>query len=380
MNHPYPMAGHSFFPKKSGILLAMALSVLSHTVDANGGSYEIWVANQGLDKIQIIDGASLKVTGEIDVDADGKAASSKPHMIQFSPDFKYAYVANVGAAPKTNNIVVIRTADRKIVATIPSGPVTHAVTPSPDGKRAFATSVGSDTVLEILTDTAKEKFKPGREIPVGDGPGGMKDRPICVAFSSDSRKAYVSNGGDPAAVDPMSTGAVAILDVETGKQIRQYSNIGQEACGLALSRDGARMYINIGGYVNVYAVIDTRTDNVIRQGNAAGTDSHGMRITPDGRELWLANRMSNSLTIVDTATDRPVSRISEAGDRPDLIDFSPDGAKAFLTLRGQAVTKTIHDVSGKEPGLLVVDVKDRKRTAHVPLEGDPHGLAVLPRP
>ncbi|MBI3995142.1 MAG: YncE family protein [Nitrospirae bacterium] len=346
---------------------------------ALGGSFEIWVANQGLDKIQIIDGESLKVTAEIEADADGKPATSKPHMILFSPDYKYAYVANVGSAPKTNNILVIRASDRKIVATLPSGPVTHAVTPSPDGKRAFATSVGGDTLIEILTDASKESFAVGREIPVGDGPGNVKDRPICVFFSADSRKVYVTNGGDPAAVDPLSTGSVSIIDVESGKQLKQFSNVGQEACGLALSKDGGRIYINVGGYVNVYATIDTKTDTVIRQGNSGGYDSHGIRLSPDGKELWLANRLSNSITIVDASTDKITARITEAGDRPDLIDFSPDGSRAFLTLRGQAVTKTVHDVTGKEPGLAVIEVKDRKRTAHVALEGDPHGLAVRPK-
>jgi YVTN family beta-propeller protein len=365
-----------FSLKLFGLLM---LLIAAHPLVAQekmGGSYEIWVANQGLDKIQIVDGASMKVVSEIEVDTDGKPATSKPHMIIFSPDYKYAYVANVGSAPKTNNILVIRTSDRKVVATLPSGPTTHAVTPSPDGKRAFATSVGSDTLVEIMTDGSKENFTLGREIPVGDGPGGVKDRPICVFFSADSKKAYVTNGGDPVAVDPLSTGSISIIDVESGKQTKQFMNVGQEACGLALSKDGGRIYINVGGYVNSYWIIDTKTDAVLKQGNTAGTDSHGIRLTPDGKELWLANRLSNSITILDTTSNMIVARIADAGDRPDLMDVSPDGKLAFAILRGLAVTKTIHDVSGKEPGLAVFDVKERKRIQHIPLEGDPHGIAV----
>jgi YVTN family beta-propeller protein len=344
-----------------------------------GAGYEIWVANQGLDRIQIIDGESLKVTAEIEVDADGKPATSKPHMVLFSPDYQYAYIANVGAAPKTNNILVISTADRKIIATLPSGPVTHAVTPSHDGTRALATSVGSDTLVEVLADPVKGEFKLGREIPVGDGPGGVKDRPICAFFSADSKKVYVTNGGDPAAVDPLSTGSISVIDVASGKQTKQIPNVGQEACGLALSKDGGKIYINVGGYVNNYLVINTKTDVVAKQGNTGGFDSHGIRLTPDGKELWLANRQSNSIVILDTATDSPVARIADVGDRPDLIEFSPDGTRAFATLRGPAVTKTIHDVSGKEPGIAVYDVKARTRLQHIPLEGDPHGIAVRPK-
>ena len=353
--------------------------LLCGPMPAQAVSFEIWVANQGLDKIQILDGESLKVTAEIDADTDGKPATSKPHMVLFSPDFKYAYVANVGSAPKTNNILVISAADRKIVATLPSGPSTHAVTPSHDGARAWATSVGSDTLIEVLADPAKGEFKLGREIPVGDGPGGMKDRPICAFFTADSKKVYVTNGGDPSALDPLSTGSISVIDVASGKQTKQINNVGQEACGLALSKDGGKIYINIGGYVNTYYVINTKTDAVLTQGNTAGFDSHGTRITPDGKELWLANRQSNNIVILDTATDAIIAKIDNAGDRPDLLEFSPDGSLAFATLRGQAVTKTIHDVTGKEPGLAVFNVKERKRAQHIPLDGDPHGIAIRPK-
>jgi YVTN family beta-propeller protein len=360
-----------------GVCVLLLVAALSPA--AWGAGYEIWVANQGLDKIQIIDGESLKVTVEIDVDSDAKPATSKPHMVLFSPDYTYAYIANVGAAARSNNILVIRTADRKIVATLPSGPTTHAVTPSHDGKLALATSVGSDTLFEVLADPASGEFKLGREIPVGDGPGGVKDRPICAFFSSDSKKAYVTNGGDPAAIDPLSTGSISVIDVASGKQIKQINNVGQETCGLALSKDGSKIYINIGGYVNSYVVINTKSDTVTKQGNTAGFDSHGIRLTPDGKELWLANRQSNNIVILDTATDTPIAKVVEAGDRPDLIEFSPDGTRAFATLRGAAVTKTIHDVSGKEPGIAVYDVKERKRLQHIPLEGDPHGIAIRPK-
>jgi YVTN family beta-propeller protein len=355
------------------------IAAMPSFVAAQTAGYEIWVANQGLDKIQIVDGETLIVTAEIEADTDGKPATTKPHMVLFSPDYQYAYVANVGAAPKTNNILVIRASDRKIVATLPSRPVTHAVTPTPDGKRAWATSVGSDTLVEILVDGAKESFTLGREIPVGDGPGGVKDRPICAFFTADSKKAYVTNGGDTAAVDPLSTGSFSVIEVESGKQVKQFPNVGQEGCGLALSKDGGKMYINVGGFVNSYYVIDTKTDGLLKQGNTGGTDSHGVRLTPDGKELWMANRLSNSIAILDTATDKIVARIPDAGDRPDLLDISPDGKLVFVTLRGQAVTKTIHDVSGKEPGLAVLDVKDRKRVQHIPLEGDPHGIAIRPK-
>ena len=38
-----------------------------------------------------------------------------------------------------------------------------------------------------------------------------------------------------------------------------------------------------------------------------------------------------------------------------------------------------HDVvSGKEPGVVVIDLSSKRRHAHIPLGGDPHGIAVRP--
>ncbi|MFQ5802419.1 MAG: YncE family protein, partial [Candidatus Methylomirabilales bacterium] len=110
--------------------LIFLLSLPSYAI-----AHEIWVANQGINKVQVIGVTKQKVIAEISV---GK----KPHNLAFSPDGKYAYVANVGS----NDVSVIETATRKVVATIPAGAKAHGVTFSPDGKFAYIANVGSSNV------------------------------------------------------------------------------------------------------------------------------------------------------------------------------------------------------------------------------------------
>ena len=107
-------------------------------------AHEIWVSNQGLDKVQIIGVSSRRILAEI-------RAGKKPHNLAFTPDGRYAYVANVG----TNDVSVIEAATRKVVATIPAGKKAHGVTITPDGKYAYIANVGSNDVTVIATATRK---------------------------------------------------------------------------------------------------------------------------------------------------------------------------------------------------------------------------------
>ena len=70
--------------------------------------------------------SKLEEVGRIDI---GAAGLKVLHMIDFTSDYAYAAVAH----PSSGNVAVIRTADRKIVATLATGPGTHMATVRPQG-------------------------------------------------------------------------------------------------------------------------------------------------------------------------------------------------------------------------------------------------------
>lgn len=340
--------------------------------------YEIWVTNQYFDKIQIIDGKTLTLIKEIALDADGQDATSKPHMILFSPDYKYAYVAALGA----DKVVIIETVTYKIVAEIPTGKSPHAAVPSHDGKRVYVANVGDDTITEILTDTSAGKFELGKTINVRDGPNpeGLQDRPTCLMFTADSKKAYVTNAGDPNAADPIMTGSISIIDVEKGEELadKRIEPVGKNACGLRLSPDGEFMYVDVGAPVNKLLVIDTSTDKIVKEKALGQQDPHGIAISANGEHIWIVNRLSNSVIVLEPETDE-VEIIADIGDKPDLAEFTPDGQFLVVTLRGeQPATGDPHALAGKEAGISVINTAT-KEVRKMPLPGgDPHGLAIRP--
>ena len=64
----------------------------------------------------MFDGQMLSLVATIPVDTDKTPAMSAPHLITFTPDHRFAMVANVRAAAGHNNIVVIDAAARRVVA------------------------------------------------------------------------------------------------------------------------------------------------------------------------------------------------------------------------------------------------------------------------
>jgi YVTN family beta-propeller protein len=309
-------------------------------------SYEVWVTNQATNKIQIIEGKTLKVIAEI-------AGGTRPHNITFSPDFKIAYVANVGSG----DVTVVDAAARKVIGTIPSGKRAHHVAVSPDGRWLYVCNPGDDNVVVADAKTLKVVKKLD-----------VEKAPAMSAFSPDGKKAYVSNGG---------TFSVSVIDVASGEVLKSIQKVAAgEIMGQVMSPDGSRLFVTSGA-TNRYVVIDPRTDTVLATVQY-GKDAHGAALTVDGRYVVIPNRQSNDLTIADAETGQIAMTIPNIGDKPDIIDVAPDGRFAFASLRGRAVTGDPDLVSGKEPGVAVVDLYYKRRHAHIPLGGDPHGIAVRP--
>lgn len=358
------------FPAAIGLLVALVLALLPTTSgQASSHAYEIWTGNQGNNLVAIIHPGTWHVDATIDVTTGGYPGGSNPHMISFSPSGKYAYVANVGAGANRNNVTIIRTSDRRIVTQVQTAASAHAAAPSHDGRRVWVFNTAVNLITELMADEANEKWEIARTIP-------LAVRPICGVFTPDNSHVYVTLGGNPD-----NLGAIAILNTASGEVVRRIET-GREGCGTVLSRDRSRLYVNVGWHArnpaelnDLWYAFNPRTHAQTGGGQLTGIrDSHGIGETMDGRELWIVNRLSNTLTVLDTATWTP--RIIGVGDRPDILDFSPDGRYAFWAQRGEPQTGDPFALRGTQPGVQVFDVATKQPVAFIPIAGDPHGVAV----
>jgi YVTN family beta-propeller protein len=335
------------------------------TEEATSFTYEVWVADQGTNEIHIIDSATHEIIETIDFNDVG----DKPHMLVFDDEGDYAYVANMGSG----TVSVIRAEDREVLTTLETGEGAHAAIPSPDGERVLVANVPARSLSDISVDKENEEFVVERELDLSAVEALQNEEefpnqnPICLAFTADGKKAYVTLGG----------GGLVVVDVDELDVIQSFgkSQVGAHGCGTILSPDGKYMFANSGSTeLAEYYVFDTETDELIFTGETGGIDAHGVRITKDGKHLWMVNRITDDAAIIDVETFEVVDTINFVGDAPDLVTFSPDGSLFYVTLRGPEPATGTHDMAGETPGVSIIDVETKTKIDLIELTGDPHGI------
>jgi DNA-binding beta-propeller fold protein YncE len=374
-------------PLRNAALLAAALlgaHACAQSAPASPpAAFEIWAMDQGTHVIHVFDPDFVELA-RIEMEPLGMRV---PHMIEFTSDYRYAFVA----APATGNIAVIRAADREVVAMIATGPRTHHAAVAPDDRTVLVSVIGAPNapwdgkLVEIEVDTENERFDIARELVLADDPVFAARRAdfketggaVCLAYTADMSAAYVTLGPE------LDEGGVAIVDPRS-LQLLQVFGPGEMAanCGTILSPTGDHMYL-VGGArdVGVWHAVDTRTHEPVHRAETHGHDAHGSWVSPDGSEYWLVNRVTSNAIVVDTRTREIVDEIDFVGKTPDIIAMSPDGAHVYITLRGPNPVTMPHVAVGETPGIAVIDRATREVLRLIePAQGnaasDFHGIAV----
>lgn len=341
------------------VILATSTTVKAQTTTPE--TTEVWVADQGTNKIHILSPlGAMKET----LDLNGRV--SKPHMLFFTPNHRYALSANVGSG----DVAVIRTSDRQVVDVIKTDPINnsgaHAAVPSPSGDQAVVAHTTGKSLVELTWNEDRKSYDVGRSL-------GLASSAICPAYTADGKAIYVTLGG----------GGLVVVDAQTFEIIRSYGSdtVATNGCGLALSRDGSLMYANSGGTTTSGSLymFDTKTHELLKTAPSGGPDPHGAAVLQKDGSLLTLNRLSDTATIHDPASLAVTNTIT-VGDAPDLIAQSVDRRKAYITLRGPNPATGTHDLAGTTPGIQVIDLDTMQVTNTVRLDesvaSDPHGIAV----
>lgn len=351
----------------------LALSGALYTAAAYAqDEVEIWVANEEeFFGTQILDGDLNFLVGD---ETGGIPGSTEhTHIGDFTSDFGTYYSANVGEGDAvTTSVDVIDANTRQIIASVGTAGRSHAVIVSPDDRWAIVNNLNDNTQL---IDTISNAVV--NTIPIGDGPGGINDRPVCVATSANSKKIYHA----AALTDKV---IVITIDPVTGQEVAVQKAVPEveNACGLLRSKNNKALYVLAGratgtgnAGANTFHVIDIRTDTKIFSIGTTGDDAHAIAETPNGKEIWIGNRDSGTIEIRDgRSPDYDLIEVINLADpqhglgpgihKPDLFGFSPNG-KAFYSIL-------------REPDNMVIkiDVATRTVVGSRFMGGEPHGLRV----
>lgn len=338
----------------------------------SAGAYEIWVANQD-------EFAGTQVLDEdLDIIATITGSNEHTHMGDFTSDFSTYYSANLGegtyeacADGGSSSVDAIDADTKTITASVCTAGRSHAVVVSEDDRFAYVNNLNDNTeVIDTATNTVVNT------INVGDGPGGVFDKPVCIGMSSNSKKIYHAT----AVTDKL---IIITVDNKTGTETAAQISITGiiNACGLLRSASNDLMYVIAGKGsatepANMFHVVDIATNAVIFSETTTGLDPHAISQSSNGSEIWIGNRESGTIEIRDGRSDTfdviEVIDLTDAkhglggltGYKIDLLGFSPNSKEVVGVLRSP------------DSMAIKIDVQTRTVVNSAYLGGDPHGVRI----
>lgn len=184
------------------------------------------------------------------------------------------------------------------------GPFEIAFTP--DGRTALVTEFdeGAVAVIEVASGRVLRHLPSGGAEPTG------------IAVTPDGRIAVVTNS---------FSGSVAFVDLEAGRT--QAMPLPGAPYDVVLSPDGTRAYVSVSQLDHV-AVIDLAARQVVARVRT-GRRPRALAITPDGRTIAVANFSQGSVTFIDTAALRPIGEGPTPAVNLRGVAIYPNGRRAY---------------------------------------------------
>jgi YVTN family beta-propeller protein len=216
----------------------------------NGG--KIYVANQGSNKVTVIDPTLIALTTQLNPSAAIKttlAVGTAPAAIVASADGNCLYVANSGS----NNVSVINASNDTVNATaIPVGGGPSFLRFDPRLQRVYVVNKSGNSI-SIINHAADCSASTATTVGVGTAP-------TSIAALSDGTRAYIANSGD-------NTVSVLLTSSNTIKIFPAPHNpvaipVGTNPVSIGSSADGTRVAVANAGSANI-SIIRTSDDTVI---------------------------------------------------------------------------------------------------------------------
>jgi len=227
-------------------------------------------------------------------------------------------------------------------------PEAGALAVSPDGKRLLVANFQNDSVslIDLAAGAVREQdLRPGVIDPAKAGtPGGSFPR--AVIWTSDSR-AYVASERDRELIAlDISAEAITVRD--------RIKTVGQP---VALAADRGRLYAALDNSDDI-ALVDTSADRIVQTFQAeltpdmaaqiadlGGAGTNGLALSRDGRRLYVTNGGANDLAVValgKSGMAQHVVGLIPTGWYPTAVAVRPDGGQLYV-VNGKSNTGPVPD-------------------------------------
>jgi YVTN family beta-propeller protein len=249
------------------------------------------------------DGSRIYVSGEAETAlkiVDAHPLSARPNNISITPDGKKVYVGIIAAPGAIDVIDTVMLEKIKTIA-VPGG--IHNIYVTPDGKNVIAGSIAGRrlTVFDTNTDTEAWAWE------------GEAIRPMTMSTKADGStdKVFIQVSGHHGFVvlDWDSRKEVARITQPDVPPAERYDSTynGAPAHGIGVAPDGKTLWSTsrMNSYVYVYSLPDLKLTGGVR----TGTDPDWITFTPDSKRAYVANAVSNTVSVIDMETLQEVTQV-----------------------------------------------------------------------
>jgi YVTN family beta-propeller protein len=267
---------------------------VNHGVGGAPDGSRIYISDEAQSTLDVVDAKSLKVVKRIPL-------SGHPNNIAVGKDGRRVYVAIIEAP---GGVDVIDTASMTDVKTIKTKGSIHNPYVTPDGKYVVAGSIVGKTVNVIDAKT---------EEPVWDLDMGLGVRPMTFATNPDGSTKWIF-------VQMSGFNGFAVVDFATHKEVKRIQNPdlppgkatvpegSDPSHGMAVTSDGKTLVVcsRLNNYLYFYSLPDLKA---LGGAELGGKGAGWVTLTPDGKTAYVANPVTNDVSVVDVKSMKEVTRI-----------------------------------------------------------------------
>lgn len=225
-----------------------------------------------------------------------------------------------------NTVSIFAVAERKEIATLPTGIGPHEVAVSPDGRTAVVTDYGADkpghtlTVIDIVAAKVRRTIALPRPDTAEAASNKLFLRPHGVQFVSDDRVIVTSEAAR----------SLLRVHVPTGRIERTWSTPQRTMHMVSATKDGKHAAASSIADGSIVFFDLSGDDAPTPQPIATGKGAEGLAVHPLSGDAWVGNRADNTLSIVSRATGK-VTKTIDTGIVPFRVAFTADHTKVLVT-------------------------------------------------
>jgi YVTN family beta-propeller protein len=318
--------------------LTLKAWVMGDTLAASGRHARIIQTNSAGDNVHLIDPATDKVVGIIHGIEAGHGAGA-------SPDGTRIYVSD--EAESTLDVVDARSLT--ILRKIPLSGHPNNMAVSKDGSRVYVGIIQTPGGVDVIDTTSMQRVK-------------------TVPTQGTIHNAYVTPDGRYVVAGSIAGATINVIDAKTEEPAWTVKmDLGIRPMTFNTNPDGSTKWIfaQLTGF-NGFSVVDFATRKEVKRisnpdlppGKSTvpeGSDpSHGMAVTPDGRTLVVCSRLNNYLYSYSLPDLHLLGAAELGGKGAGWVTLTPDGKTAYVA------NPVTNDVS-------VVDIASMKETTRIPV-------------